>query len=98
MRVKAAKNEKKAKAAVRRGVGMEVSALGRPCGVGSLGTMGDGERELGKRFGKAHPEESESGLKGTGRRLSLQAGGPNQTRERSEGPPALPMPIASFTI
>jgi hypothetical protein len=100
MRGKAAKTGKKRKAAATRGVGREGSARGKREGLAFEGkrSVGEGERDWEKEVGRGRLDESGLALTMIGRSLSLEVSGPSHGRERSEGPPALPVPIASFTI
>lgn len=99
MRAKAAKSEKKRKAAASRGVGREGSAKGRP-GKGLAGRvkveLGDGTPANGPGKGDLVGERSPVGA--SGRFWPLEAGSSGLARERNEVAPALPVPIASFTI
>ena len=94
-----AKSVKK-KAPAARGVEREGSARRKVEKLAFEGkrAVGDGGKEHGKGLGKGPVEDSTFGLAWIGRPWSFAAGGAGHTRERSEAPPALPVPIASFTI
>jgi hypothetical protein len=101
MRAKLAKSVKKeTKATIARGVERAGSSKRKVVGLafeeGKKG--GVGGKQQGKELGKGRVDESVFGPTRSGRPWSFEAGGAGNTRERSENPPALPVPIASFTI
>jgi hypothetical protein len=101
IRAKLAKSVKKeTNATITRGGERAGSAKRKVVGLafeeGKKG--GGGGKEPGSELGKGRVDESVFGLTRSGMPWSFEAGVAGNARERSENPPALPVPIASFTI
>jgi hypothetical protein len=98
MRSKAAKTQKKSKRADLIGGGGEESEKKKKSGkVGRSSVAREEERRL-KVFEKKRLDEVSFGVVAMGKPWLVQPGIQSQARDRSAAPPALPVPMASFTI
>ena len=97
MREKAAKSERKSKGATVRGVGGDGSGKERDKGD-RKGRRADGREKSLKVFEKSRAVDVGFGVVGMGKPWSFRPGVQSQGKDRSVAPPALPVPIASFTI
>lgn len=97
MREKAAKTEKKSKGAAVRGVGGDGSVKEREKRERE-GRRAEGREKSLKVFEKSRAVEVGFGEGGMGKPWSFRPGVQSQGKDRSVAPPALPVPIASFTI
>ena len=80
------------------------AGLPRVGGGGNAGVMREREGFVGGASGldgagsKAGSDEPGFSVVGIGKLLSLHSGAQSQAKDRGIAPPALPVPIASFTI
>jgi hypothetical protein len=97
MRAKAAKSEKKASGAAVRLGGGRGSSKERDRNGGAASSSVGTEKPL-KILQESRTQDAGFGVAGIGKAWSVQAGVQSQAKDRGVAPPALPVPIASFTI
>jgi hypothetical protein len=97
MKEKAAKSERKSKGAVVGGIGGDGSGKERDRRDREVRRAEGREKSL-KVFEKSRAVEVGFGVVGMGKPWSTRPGVESQGKDRSVAPPALPVPIASFTI
>jgi hypothetical protein len=93
MRAKSAKREKREREAVARGTGAAIASGERTGVAGSRGREIVRDEKAQKVLEGRRLEEGGQGGNGAWR-----AGAQSPGKDRSVAPPALPVPIASFTI